>query len=59
MLGDLIIRKTKTLLSLETHDKSKLPQYAINLTGSPNSTVIKIKKMKFRALVDSGVINTL
>ena len=33
---------------------SKLPKYAINLTGSPNSTVIKIKKMKFKAVVDSS-----
>ena len=30
-------------------------KYAINLTGSPNSTLIKIKNFKFRALVDSDV----
>jgi hypothetical protein len=44
VLGDLINRETKNSCHKEAHDKSKLPQYAINLTGSPNSTLIKIKK---------------
>ena len=31
-----------------------IPSYKINLTGSPNSCIIKIGKNKFRSLVDTG-----
>ena len=50
----LSVRKLNSPHKNEATDGGILPKLTINYGGNPNSTLIRVNKQKFRALIDSG-----
>ena len=52
--SDSVNRQKSNVSKKGVNKKNKIPEYKIELAGTPNSCTIKIQNQRLRALVDSG-----